>query len=158
MKHYSISHQMSIASIPPILLGELRPHEIRLLNILFWFWRREMKYSPWTKQKCWPGITWLAGKVGCSPYTISRATSKLRSLGLLRKFQLRKRGGIWASNLYTMGGLLLKWCKVDKLAKSVIHNNRLRQNANNRNTFIPGNSFDPLRGSQKVPAYPAGAT
>ncbi len=158
MKHYSISHQMSIASIPPVLLGELRPHEIRLLNALFWFWRKDGKKNPHRAPKCWPSEQWLAEHARCSRFTVSRAVRKLRILGILTKFQIRTRGGTWRTNIYRMGSVLLAWLNRAISRGKDIHRNRLRGSATNKNHILNGDGLAPFPGAQKVPAYPAGAT
>jgi len=49
---------------------------------------------------CIPGRAYLARKTGYSIRTVSRATSRLVSAGLLQKRQRRPTRGQWQSNLY----------------------------------------------------------
>lgn len=143
MKHYSITHQMSIASIPPQLLGELRPHDIRILNLLLWFFKKDLKIRWQAKPRCWPGLKYISDMCRCSKWTASRSVNKLAMLGIITKFQLRDRNGVYHTNLYRIGGLMKKWCKLEEVVKELFTGNRLRRAATNRSNLLRRKEFNP---------------
>lgn len=60
--------------------------------------------SPTGASYCFPGRRWLAARLGVSISTVSRYTSHLKALGVLRKFQRRPDLGKWQTNIYVLVG------------------------------------------------------
>jgi hypothetical protein len=78
--------------------------EIHLLDQLAYLSSITAAKSPTGAAYCYPGRAWLARQLGVSISTISRYTSHLKALGVLRKFQRRPELGKWQTNIYTLVG------------------------------------------------------
>jgi hypothetical protein len=76
--------------------------DARLLDALAYLSRLSAERSPTRARYCTPGRKWLGQHLACSVETITRHTSKLAALGLLRKTQRRPVRGTWQTNLYVL--------------------------------------------------------
>jgi DNA-binding transcriptional ArsR family regulator len=82
--------------------------DVRLLEQLHWM---GIAYQARTKAKApyaWPSRAWLAARLGISIRTVSRHTSKLQRLELLRVTVRRQERGRWQSNLYQLTGRIAR--------------------------------------------------
>lgn len=82
--------------------NQLSSIDVRLLDALGFLSRCTAKRSPTGALYAIPGRRWLAKHLGCSVETITRHTTKLRDLGLLKKLQRRPVTGQWQTCLYRL--------------------------------------------------------
>lgn len=85
---------------PTDVWNKLTGIDARLLEQLAFLSRLQRAKSPTGKAYCTPSRAWLAERLGCHRDTISRHTSKLALLGIVRKLQRRPVRGEWQTCLY----------------------------------------------------------
>lgn len=90
-------------TFPVEIYQQLDGYDFRILNEIAFLSKQQKRRTG--SAYCCPGREYLAGKVGCDIWTISRHTSKLERLGILIKKQRRPIRGIYQTCLYK----LVKW-------------------------------------------------
>lgn len=89
-------------------LNQLTSADWRILDELLYLQQRFNAVHPERNPYCTPGQAYLAAKTGISREHVSRRTSALADLGLIRKIVRRKRHGRWSTCLYTVA-TAVKW-------------------------------------------------
>jgi len=100
---YTIPKELSIAALPPDVIGELSKFEIRIINTLCRLWGRKARLEPGKPNVPQPGLKWLAEQAGCSYWTASRAISRLEKLFLIKAHQKKTKTGQWLTNNFYLG-------------------------------------------------------
>jgi hypothetical protein len=89
---------------PAALCRQLKTIDTTLLDELAFLSRLRRTSSPSGAAYCVPGRAWLGARLGVSIRTITRHTSHLVGLGVLRREQRRPVAGRWQTNLYVLVG------------------------------------------------------
>lgn len=139
MKTYQTSSYLSTDVVPASFYKHLKRREIQVLTLLYRFFSADAKKNPGREQRAWPSRRWIAENLDMSTRTVTRATKRLRLMGLITAFQLRARNGKWHSNVYRLGFLARLW------AKSWY--NRLKKLLLGRETVLAHKSTEIYKGS-----------
>ncbi len=133
--------EISPLSIPAPIRYNLTRTEMAVLEVLSRLWRVDKSRDHQHAPRAWPGREYLAKQTGRSIRSISRATSRLRTLGIIAKRQIRARNGVWHTTDYWPGRLLLRW--IEELAGRLWRwaHNRVPFLAHNPGSCRPGEGF-----------------
>lgn len=97
-------HRIDQPCTPATLFRAISSREVHLLDELAYLCSLRAISSRRRAFYATPGRKWLAARLGVSISTISRYTSHLKALGVLRKTQRRPREGHYQTNLYSLCG------------------------------------------------------
>ena len=90
------------ALAPVTVANQLGRADVRVLDHLTYLAHVYQRRCRTKTAYCWPSRAWLATRCRVSIRTITRATTHLANLQLIRRIQRRPEAGRWQTNLYVL--------------------------------------------------------